>query len=67
MNILEPDVSKKRQTLFKINKTRKQKQKEKGCTEPLYGKKAKCIIKIVPKDEKCKTFQMDNKCKNTKE
>jgi hypothetical protein len=51
--------------IFKFNKTRK--QKEKGCTEPLYGKKAKCIIKIVPKDEKCKTFQMDKKCKKTKE
>ena len=28
------------------------KQKEKGCTEPLYGKKSKCIIKIVPQEEK---------------
>ena len=51
-------------TIFKFNKTRK--KKEKGCTEPLYGKKAKCIIKIVPKDEKCKTFQMDEKCKKTR-
>jgi hypothetical protein len=52
--------------LFKFNKTRKNK-KEKGCTEPLYGKKARCIIKIVPKESKCKTFQMDNKCKKSKE
>jgi hypothetical protein len=52
--------------LFKFNKTHKNK-KEKGCTEPLYGKKAKCIIKIVPKDSKCKTFQMDNKCKKSKD
>ena len=51
---------------FTFKKTRKNK-KEKGCTEPLYGKKAKCIIKIVPKEEKCKTFQMDNKCKMTRE
>lgn len=42
------------------NKTRK--HKELGCTEPLYGKKSKCIIKIVPQDDKCKTFQIDNKC-----
>jgi hypothetical protein len=41
------------------NKTVK---KEKGCTEPLYGKKSKCIIKIVPQDEKCKTMQIDEKC-----
>ena len=35
---------------------------EKGCTEPLYGKKSRCIIKIVPKEEKGDTFQMDKKC-----
>ena len=46
--------------IFKFRKTRR--NKEKGCTEPLYGKKAKCVIKIVPQEEKCKTFQMDKKC-----
>lgn len=51
--------------LFNFKKTRKNK-KEKGCTEPLYGTKAKCIIKIVPKEEKCNTFQMDEKCKKSK-
>jgi len=39
------------------------KKKEDGCTEPLYGEKAKCIIKIVPDKKKCNTFQMDKKCK----
>jgi len=43
-------------------KTRKRSVKEKGCTEPLYGKKSKCIIKIVPQEEKGSTFQMDEKC-----
>jgi hypothetical protein len=38
------------------------KKKEKGCTEPLYGKKAKCVIKIVPHDEKCPTLTVDKKC-----
>ena len=49
--------------IFKLlkNKTRKR-NKEKGCTEPLYGKKSKCLIKIVPVNEKTKTFQMDKKC-----
>ena len=50
--------------LFKFKKTRKSKM-EKGCTEPLYGKKAKCIIKIVPQDEKCNTMQIDKKCLKT--
>ncbi len=50
--------------IFKVlkAKTLKKKQGEKGCTEPLYGKKSKCIIKIVPQDEKTDTFQVDNKC-----
>jgi len=51
----------------KLNKTMKNKnKKEKGCTEPLYGKKSKCIIKIVPQDEKGSTFQMDEKCVKTR-
>jgi len=49
----------KTKTRKKIRETHK---KEKGCTEPLFGKKSKCIIKIVPKDKKVKTFQMDKKC-----
>jgi hypothetical protein len=35
---------------------------EKGCTEPLYGNKAKCVLHIVPKEKKCKTFEIDNTC-----
>jgi hypothetical protein len=45
--------------LFDFNKIEK---KEKGCTEPLYGKKSKCVIKIVPQEEKVETFQIDSKC-----
>lgn len=36
--------------------------KEKGCTEPLYGKKSKCIIKIVPQEERGQSMQIDKKC-----
>lgn len=45
--------------IFKFKKTRK---REKGCTESLYGKKSKCVIKIVPQETKCETIQIDNKC-----
>ena len=41
---------------------KKTRKKEDGCTEPLYGKKSKCILKIVPQETKCQTFQMDKKC-----
>ena len=44
----------------KLKKTIK--KREKGCTEPLYGKKAKSIIKIVPQSRKGKSFQMDSRC-----
>ena len=37
-------------------------KKEKGCTTPLYGKKSKCVINIVPQEKKCKTFKIDKKC-----
>jgi hypothetical protein len=37
-------------------------QSEKGCTEPLYGPKSKCVIKIIPQEQRCPTFQMDHKC-----
>ena len=51
---------------MKNNNKGKGKKKETGCTEPLYGKKAKCIIKIVPQEEKCKTLQIDRKCIKTR-
>ena len=59
------DIDKKANLIKIKQKTRKKrkKKKEKGCVEPLYGKKSKCIIKIVPKDKKVPTFQMDDKCK----
>jgi hypothetical protein len=50
----------------KKNFTRKTKTKEKGCTEPLYGKKSKCVIKIVPQEEKIDSFQIDKKCIKTR-
>ena len=46
--------------IFKFNNTRK--KKEKGCTEPLYGEKAKCVIQIVPQEKKTPSFVVDNKC-----
>lgn len=50
----------------KFNKTKTKKNKfikEKGCVKPLHGVKSKCVIKIVPKDKKCSSFEMDPRCK----
>ena len=52
-------ITRKKRKTKKVNK-------EKGCTEPLFGEKSKCIIKIVPKKEKSPTFQMDDKCIKTR-
>jgi len=54
--------------VYKISdiKTRKNK-KEKGCTEPLYGKKARCILNIVPQEEKGQSIQIDKKCMKTRD
>jgi hypothetical protein len=60
------DIVKERYEHFRARcniKEKPVKVKEKGCTESLYGKKSKCIIKIVPQTKKCNTFQMDDSCK----
>lgn len=56
------DSVKPRLFSLKKNKTLKKRKGDKGCTEPLYGKKSKCILKIVPQEEKGDTFQMDREC-----
>ena len=48
--------------VFTFKKSTTQRKKEKGCTEPLYGKKSKCVINIVPQEDRSATFQMDKKC-----
>lgn len=44
----------------------KKKKKEKGCTDPLYGKKSKCLIRIVPKENREKTLKIDKQCMKRK-
>jgi|TARA_B110000093_G_C12941169_1_gene398045 hypothetical protein len=58
------DEIKTKNKLFKFSKKtlKNRLKKEMGCTEPLYGHKSKCIIKIVPQETKGQTFQMDEKC-----
>ena len=51
---------KTRKNIWKFKK--KTRKKEKGCTEPLYGKKAKCVIQIVPQEFKCNSFNVHKKC-----
>ena len=35
---------------------------EKGCVEPLYGVKSKCVLNIIPKNSRSKTLKIDPKC-----
>jgi len=44
-----------------IKKSRK--KSHSGCVEPFYGKKSKCIIKIVPQDNIEDTFKIHRSCK----
>jgi len=46
------------------NKTRKHKKhtQHKGCTEPLYGKQSKCVLKIVPQDARTESLSIDREC-----
>ncbi len=35
------------------------KPKENGCVNPLYGKKTKCLLRIVPLEKKCETLKVE--------
>ena len=43
------------------------KKKEIGCVTPYSGVKSKCLIKIVPQNDKSKTLTIDNVCLMKKE
>lgn len=49
----------------KTMKKRKE-NKEKGCTEPLYGEKSKCVLRVIPQTEKCESLEVDSKCIRTR-
>lgn len=44
------------------NKNKTKKRGHKGCTEPLYGKYSKCVMKIVPQDVQTETLSIDRQC-----
>lgn len=35
------------------------KKDEKGCIIPFYGRKTKCVLRIVPENRQCKTFSVE--------
>ena len=48
-------------------RSRKTKKREAGCTKPLYGKKSKCILKIIPHNIKTKSLSIDKRCIKTRQ
>jgi len=57
------EFTKNKESIKQQKKQQKKEDKEeKGCTEPLYGEKAKCVIQIVPQSKKCKTFNVHKQC-----
>jgi hypothetical protein len=58
------DINEMKDIIKKRNKekNKKTKKKEKGCTDPLYGKKSKCLIRIVPKENREATLKIDKQC-----
>jgi len=41
---------------------KRMKHNESGCVKPLYGAKTKCVLKIMPDETKCESFEIDEKC-----
>lgn len=53
--------------VFKYSEIKNNKSnKEKGCTEPMYGEKARCILNIVPQCAKGQSIRIDKKCIKTR-
>jgi hypothetical protein len=46
-----------------LTKKKKKTKRERGCVKPLYGVKSKCVINIVPKNKRCKSFKIDKRCR----
>lgn len=53
----------------RCNKTKKKKKKKqcktkhnRGCVEPYYGIKSKCVLNIVPHNKNVKTLKINKKC-----
>ena len=46
----------------KSNKIKKSIKKEDGCVTPLYGKKAQCVLHIIPHNKRNKSLHIDKKC-----
>lgn len=38
-------------------------KKHVGCVQPFYGKKSKCVLKIIPRDKKEEPIQIHRSCK----
>lgn len=47
---------------FRARCTLNEPSKEKGCTEPLVGKKSKGVIHIIPKETPCESILIDQQC-----
>jgi len=63
LNDVRKTVKNKNKKNKEDKETKKNKEhKENGCTEPLYGEKSKCVLRIVPQTEKCESLEVDEKC-----
>ena len=49
-----------------FQETKETKKIESGCVTPLYGKKSKCTLSIVPIDSKKETFTIHKSCERSK-
>jgi hypothetical protein len=62
VGVLNVQRCKKKKTKKRNSKKKIEKIKEKGCTEPFYGKKSRCIIRIIPRDNNQETLTVDKEC-----
>lgn len=45
---------------FRARCSKEQRKSRKRCSDPLNGKKSKCVLSIVPMEKKCQTFSVED-------
>ena len=61
-NTSDKDDKQNKDKQMKEKQIKDKQMKEKGCTEPLYGKKSRCILNIVPIEDKTATLKIHKEC-----
>lgn len=47
---------------FRARCPKRKTRRESGCTEPLAGRRSRCVLSIIPHERRCKSLHIDKEC-----